>query len=227
MSIPRIITLWLLLVFEFGPQYNCFGQTFDIGNAGTLKATAFDKSTKKVYAIWKDSIRVFLPPDYTASKLIPVKPPETFFPDVFDPICLDSTLLFVKTSGGIVYQLQGDSLIRIDQSFDHKMQINSTIFTHNDTLMRYGGYGFWSDRNFVTYFSSETHEWEIVPASGSDLLPKGSHDNLIVQNGPQLAIFSGLSTNEFNPLEVEEFREIWSFDLKDRSWKHLGNLMED
>ena len=227
MSTRRFGLLCLLLAWGICPQTQCLAQTFDIGNAQSLKATAFNKRTKNIYALWSDSIRVFFPPEYTASKLMPVKPPERLFPLGYESICLGSTLYFVKKSGGLVYQLQGDSIRRIDRSFNHKMQINSTIFAHNDTLMLYGGYGFWSDRNIITYFSSETREWEIIPPEGSELLPRGSHNGLFVQKGTQTIIFSGLSTNTYNPLNVDEFREVWSFDLKDRSWSHLGDLTED
>ena len=224
-SWSRILVLFLMC--GLCSQTFCRAQTFRIGNAGTLKATAFDPESKNLYAIWKDSIRVFYPPEYTSTKLIPVVPPDLNFPLGFTPICSGSNLYFVSKSGGLVYQLQDDSVERIDRSFDHKMQINSTAFSRNDTLMLYGGYGFWSDRNFFTYFSKESREWEILPPSGSKQLPRGGRLTQLVQNGPHIYIFSGRSTNDFNPLEVDNFREVWRFDLNTKSWEHLGDLTED
>jgi hypothetical protein len=180
-----------------------------------------------MYAIWKDSIRVFYPPEYTSSRLIPVVPPGLNVPLGSTPICAGSKLYFVHKSGGMVYQLQDDGIVRIDRSFDHKMQINSTPFSRKDTLMLYGGYGFWSDRNFFTYFSKESREWEILPPTGSKQLPRGGRLTQLVQNGPHIYIFSGRSTNDFNPLEVDNFREVWRFDMNTKSWEHLGDLTED
>jgi hypothetical protein len=219
--------LWIVIIWLLSSQAVCRAQTFTIGNARTLKKTAFDPATKNMYAIWRDSIRVFYPPEYSSTKLISIVPPNLHYPEVFTAICADSKLYFVRSSGGEVYELQEDSIVRIDRSFDHRMQINATIFSRNDTLMLYGGYGFWSDRNFFTYFSEQSREWEILPPSGSKQLPRGGRLTQLVQNGAHIYIFSGRSTNDINPLEVDDFREVWRFDLHSKSWEHLGDLTED
>lgn len=214
-----LLCLILSLCFQKASQ----AQTFRIGNVQTLKATAFDQKTKNIFAIHKDSIRVFYPPDYRKTRLIPIVPPDSYFPRPFIAICSDSALHFVNRSGGMVYRLENDSIKRIDRSFNHKMQINSNIFARNDTLMIFGGYGFWSDRNFFTYFSNETKEWEIIPPSGSSRLPPGGQNTFLTQNEKQTYIFSGSTTNEFNPLQVDDFKEVWRFDWNVRSWEHLGD----
>ncbi len=142
-----LLILWIL---GFSPQSACYSQTFRVGNFQSLKATAFDKESKNIFAVWEDSVRVFYAPEYKTSKLIPIDPPGINFVGPYQPIVVKSELHFVSNSGGMVYRLEEGGLRRIDKSFDHKMQINSTLFTHNDTLMRYGGYGFWSQRNFFT-----------------------------------------------------------------------------
>ena len=219
--------LMLFLLGMLSKPSDCLAQTFRIGNVRSLKATAFDRDSKTIYAIWKDSIRAFYPPDYTSTRLIPVTPPELYFPEGFAALCVDSSLYFVHISGGIVYKLEKDSLVRIDRSFDHKMQINSTIFARNDTIFRYGGYGFWSDRNFFTYFSQETREWEILPPKGSKQLPRGGQNTRVAQDEGHIYIFSGISTSKFNPLVFEDFRELWRFDMNTYGWEHLGNLTQD
>ena len=60
-----------------------------------------------------------------------------------------------------VYKLEGDSLKRIDKSVDSRVTIRSYIFKTNDTVIKYGGYGFWSQRNFMYYFDTTSFEWEI------------------------------------------------------------------
>ena len=217
----------MFLVFCLCFQKASYAQTFRLGNVSTLKATAFDKKTKDIYAIWKDSIRVYKAPDYKTSRLLPIAPPHRAYPEAYLPVVVNSTLHFVDKQGGIVYKLRQDSLRRIDRSFNHKMQINSTIFSRNDTIMKYGGYGFWSDRNFFTYFNKESNEWEIVPPIGSDRLPPGSHDTELVQNETHTYIFSGVATNEFNPLNVDEFNEAWRFEWRTNSWEYLGKLHQD
>ncbi len=204
----------------------CLGQTFRIGNVLTLEGTAFDPQSKRVFAIWKDSLRVFSPPNYTESHLIRTEGPIDF-PLGYLPVASESTMYFVHKAGGLVYKMEGDSLRRIDRSFNHKMQINSTIFVRNDSIMRYGGYGFWSERNFFTYFSPRSNEWEILSPSGSDQLPRGAQYGRVVQSGEHIYVFSGVSTDPFEPLEFKDFREVWRFDVKNRSWERLGNISQD
>ncbi|GGD50617.1 kelch repeat-containing protein [Muriicola marianensis] len=228
MITSRLGFFWLLLfLWGFAPQSGCLSQTFRIGNFHSLKATTFDKDSKDVFAIWDDSVRVFHAPAYTTSELIPMNPPQKNFAGAYHPIVIDSELHFVSKSGGMLYRLEGDSLRRIDRSFDHRMQINCTLFTRNDTIMKYGGYGFWSQRNFFTYFSRETNEWEIVSPRGSEVLPEGTQSSYQVQKGNDIYIFSGLSTDPFDPLNMNEFDEIWKFDMEGRRWEKEGKLNED
>lgn len=202
-------------------------QSFRIGNAETLKATAMDPKTQTIYALWPDSIRAFFAPDYQTSRLIPLHNTEWDFPESFQAICADSNLYFVHRTGGLVYRLERDSVRRIDHSFNHKMQINSTIFEHNDTLMRYGGYGFWSHRNIFTYFSSGSLEWEIIAPDGSTMVPAGTQDAQVVQKGSRVWVFTGVSLDPVNPLVNKPNRSAWLFDMGTRTWEELGTVAYD
>ena len=42
-----------------------------------------------------------------------------------------------------VYLEENDSLIRADKSIDSRISITSYIFKIQDTVIKYGGYGFW------------------------------------------------------------------------------------
>lgn len=201
-------------------------QKFPVGKIYGLYGTAFDPQTRTFYTIREDTIQAFRPPDYRAHTYH-LSRPDTEFSYRFHPLCKDSTLYMVSKSGGQVYRLEGDSLRRIDRSFDHKMQINSRIFLRNDTIMRYGGYGFWSHRNFFTYYSDEVREWDVVPASGSTQLPRGSQNSWVTQDGKDMYVFSGEALNPANPLEYQHFNEVWRFDTEKQRWTFLGNLSQD
>jgi hypothetical protein len=62
-----------------------------------------------------------------------------------------SGIFFISNNSGIVYKIKDDSLTRIDKSLDNRLLADSYIFSHNDTIFRYGGYGFWSQRNFMIF----------------------------------------------------------------------------
>jgi hypothetical protein len=73
----------------------------------------------------------------------------------------------VNKSSGMVYESINDTLRRIDNSFDHKMSFGCHVFKKNDTIFKFGGYGFWSTRNFFNYFNEITKEWEFYPIKGT------------------------------------------------------------
>ena len=62
----------------------------------------------------------------------------------FKPVIINNEFYFVSNIGGLVLKLKNDSIKRIDKSFNHKMQVESSIFTYNNEIYRYGGYGFFS-----------------------------------------------------------------------------------
>ena len=203
-------------------------QSFPAGNVlQNLEVTAFDRESRTVYTLWKDSLRLWEGPDYASPKTQALKGAPENFPLAYEPVPLKPSLYFVHVSGGLVYKLEGDSLERIDRSFNHKMQINSTILPYNDTILRYGGYGFWSHRNFFTYFSDASREWEVIPPTGSQEVPRGRQDAQITVDEPYIYVFSGVSQDRINPLQNMPNREVWRFDMDARRWEQLGEASQD
>lgn len=93
-------------------------------------------ATKKVKALLKDSLSL----------------------SSFVPIQRADNLLFINYIGGQVLEWHNDTISRIDHSYEHRNQLNSAIFQRNDTIFRFGGYGFFESRNFFTYFDYKTKE---------------------------------------------------------------------
>ena len=70
---------------------------------------------------------------------------------------------------GRLYKLEKSksnySLIRIDSTIHSGVNYKAFTFQLNDTLFQYGGAGFWQMRGIMTYFSPQTHEWELYPSN--------------------------------------------------------------
>ncbi len=45
--------------------------------------------------------------------------------------------------------------------------------------------------------------------------------------GDDIYIFSGLSTDPFDPLRMNEFNQIWKFEMRSKRWKEMGRLNDD
>ncbi|MGA1545308.1 MAG: hypothetical protein ACO349_00010 [Flavobacteriaceae bacterium] len=81
--------------------------------------------------------------------------------DAYTHATINDRLYFFGGKSGQVYTIEGNKVKRIDETIDHRMTINATIFVHHDTIYKYGGYGYWSQRNFMTYFDFVSKEWEV------------------------------------------------------------------
>ena len=127
----------------------------------------------------------------------------------------------VSISGGMVWKLINDSFIRIDDSYHHKMTFGSDVFVHSDTILKYGGYGYWSNRNFFTYFDSRTLQWEFYKINKT-YLPKGiSKFNSVYFNGNYY--FSGGITIDNIDLTIpNQNPDVWKFNFKNKTWVNLG-----
>ena len=136
---------------------------------------------------------------------------------------LDSQIYFLDGMGGGVYEFQKDSLIRIDKSYKHRMQIDATVFVKNDTVFKYGGYGFWSVRNFITFFDPNSKEWEILPAQNSDIIPGGTIASKYAISSDEIIFLGGEKLNVFDQVDFSPANEIWKFNFKDKIWTFLGN----
>jgi hypothetical protein len=156
-------------------------------------------------------------------EVFPLHMDSIFLQTIYKPMLVDSTLYFVGWNGGLVHVMKNDSIKRIDNSFEHKMQINSNQLVHNKRIYIYGGYGFWSVRNFFTYFDVKTREWELYqPQPWSKNAPElfGAYDLKI---GDDLYLFNGFRQNPHNRLERLELDEVWHYSFKKNIWKFLGN----
>tara|TARA_B100000767_G_scaffold266567_1_gene284115 strand:- start:88 stop:1446 length:1359 start_codon:yes stop_codon:yes gene_type:complete len=210
--------LLFLILFPFF----IFSQSTIIKDSDKIIKTIISKEENKVHIFYNDKVSTI--------NLNTLKSKDT----VFDYKGIDIKWLkfvnslsknyFLDPLGGGVFLFENYSLSKIDNSFKHKMQIESSQFIYKENIYKYGGYGFWSDRNFITRFDLKTNEWELVPFSKSKTVPEGRHKSIIKVIGDTLYVIGGISLNEFNPLVFENNNEVWKFDLVNGIWERLGEM---
>ena len=212
-----------LLFILFIISLNTFSQSIDIGNKDNIMKTHFVEENKELFVFYKDSISII---DIQNSNKISKKfinYPIDDFITKFEIISIHSEIYFLELHGGKVYKLDVDEFSRLDKSYTHRMQMGSSSFVHHDTIFKFGGYGFWSIRNFFTYFDIKTSEWDVLSPSGSKSLPKGSQYSTIKIFEDNFYIYGGLTLNQFEPKEYILNNEVWEFNNKNKSWKLLGH----
>ena len=128
----------------------------------------------------------------------------------------------VQKSGGLVFKSINNEIKRIDKSYDHDMTNLSDVFIRNDTIFKFGGYGYWGARNFFTFFCQKTLEWEyyktnqsIVPDGIFDFNSSLIDDHYYISNGRYVDVNNRLNDQIIN-------KEIWRFDFLSKTWINLG-----
>ena len=210
--------LLFLLLFPFF----IFSQSTIIKDSDKIIKTFVSEGSEEVYVFYRDHVSFI--------NLNTLKLKDTVFDfnnidvEISQLISVRSKNYFLDPLGGGVFLFENYSLSKIDNSFQHRMQIQSSQFIYKENIYKYGGYGFWSDRNFITRFDVKTHEWELVSFSKSKTVPRGRHKSIIKVIGDTLYVIGGISLNEFNPLVFENNNEVWKFDLVNGIWERLGGI---
>ena len=135
-------------------------------------------------------------------------------------IQFDEKNVMIDQLGGYVFKLNGNILERIDNSYQHRMQIGSEILILNDTIFRHGGYGFWETRSLLTFYDFNSNEWDVVKTK--NIGPeKFGHLSSSYEN--KLIFYGGYLNNESQGLSDKKSNSVYLFDLNQRKWKFKGN----
>jgi hypothetical protein len=210
----------LFIIFLIG--FNSFSQEIHIDAESNY---SFNKNNEELLIFKKDSVSIY---DVNSFHLLERK--EIISPPNFNFIgyhILDlESIHFVEINGGKVYQLNNDTIQRIDNSYTHKMTWDSNLFTYNDTIYRYGGYGFWTTNNKLTFYDTVTNEWQII-SSVNGIYPKGSCSSFYLILNDKLYILGGEKVDSKDLNHRVNNDEIWSFDFKAKKWENIGVLNQN
>jgi len=117
-------------------------------------------------------------------------------------------------------------LIRIDSTIHSGVNYQAFTFQRNDTIFQYGGSGFWHMRGIMTYFSPQTHEWELYP---SNAIVNGydDFDNIIKykvdpRTNKLYATKSIAYSNMPKDFSLNNIDSCFEFDFTKNTWSTLG-----
>ncbi len=140
---------------------------------------------------------------------------------------VNGNLYFLGKMSGQVYTIKENELVRLDQTPDHRLNINSNIFTNNDTIFKFGGYGYWSQRNFITYFDPPTKEWQLYSTSPNSSPIIGLYNGVHIKNKEGIFFFGGKTINESNRLKSFINKQVIYFNFKTKIFSNIGESLMD
>ena len=137
-------------------------------------------------------------------------------------------IYFYKKTGGLLYQLIDNEITRIDNSYDHKLHVNSLSFFHNNQINILGGYGFFNRRDDIIYFSKENKEWFSKDIKGDFPIEGISEINFHAIIEDNLIFCGGLTNHENDHSKTKRINECYEINLTTlSSKKFFGNLNEN
>ena len=226
----RKILLSLFIIIS-----NCLNSQFSIEISDGL-LTYYDNKSNAVKVLKKDSI---LSIDLDSNSLIRsyLNIDESLNFDYGKELIhteLNGENYFLQNGNGRVYTIKDNRLERLDKSLIDNSFFDSSIFTYDGKIFRFGGYGFWTIHNKLIYFDFITYQWELfesknIPLHGTiSAFPYVYQNNLYViggmiylKNSPNIQIFSN-SIMRFN-----FDKNLWDSNFKFDNDISLKKIKED
>ncbi len=198
-----ILLIISILYFQDGP-----GKNYDFFFAEGDSILFYDKDLNQV-----DSIRINRYNDREITD------------GFFRLIRVKNEIKILGNWSGEVFQLNGNDLYRIDKTLDHRNNVAATIFSHNDTIMKFGGYGHWDNNNYITYYDSENQEWELYDQTG--FIPKGHINGFYSKREDEIIFYGGNYVNDSDRLNPIANYEVVKYNFKTKSFEYLGEVNTD
>lgn len=219
------------LIVLIGLQYAA-AQEIDL-----ISKSVYFKDT--IYVFNANSVQKFPIQNVSLKKISPIIYIENSF-DLLEKfttkIDLEKVEVFSKKEGiyfmdggeGSVYKYdpKDNSVEKIHQSNKQWMQNFSSNFIYNDSLFRYGGYGFWSTRNMMVYFNSSKHDWEPIAPLHTLKVPEGSFDSKTAISGSNIRVLGGFKLNPNDLVSKMPMNQIWNYDVNQHQWTNLGSTKQ-
>jgi hypothetical protein len=210
--------LFFLLVF-----IGLFGHAQEIytGDALGIKMTLSDTIYQRVYIFYQDNYTVVDLKTQQKRTQALKKDPDFYFGSL-SWVMIDSIPYFLSRNGGLVFELKNDSIARIDNSYEHKMQNGNVLFDREGKIFRYGGYGFWTAHNFFIYFDRGTREWEYYQHKNTQKEAPEIAWSEVIHTPDRMYLYNGTRLNPLNRVEMLKTDEVWRYTFSDGSWDFLG-----
>ena len=132
--------------------------------------------------------------------------------------------IFLNRTSGIIYKFNKGELVRYDNSYDDKVHTGSLDFVYNDTLFRFGGYGYFTTNKNLIYFDDLTKQWDLVRFKGFEKIERFSSVGIHFIHNKNLNVV-GYDTHENEFQNESNFKHKgFIYNLDNKEIKQLVNL---
>ncbi|SMO32804.1 hypothetical protein [Fodinibius sediminis] len=127
--------------------------------------------------------------------------------------------------------LSNFSIRRIDQSHNHRNQYGHAPFFHNNgSLFGFGGYGYWSWKNILTFYNYQINEWNVQPVDPNSEMPPPQAPIFGTYHPEKNSFFLLGGTSPKEHRQDDQYTEMitrydyWSFDFDKERWNREASF---
>ncbi len=126
---------------------------------------------------------------------------------------------------GPVFKFANNNFERIDKSFRQRNQYGAVIFSYNDQIHFYGGYGLFTLKNITTYFDESVGEWfEFITRSQNK--PEPVDGNIGLVKDKELYVWHGEIKRDSLLKDAQQTAAVWRLNLENRKWIKYGETQK-
>lgn len=153
--------------------------------------------------------------------------PKDFNPQNYSCFKLENRFILLNNRSGMLYEIINDSVVRIDKSYDDRIHSRSLNFSFNDTLYKFGGYGYYHAHNLLTFYDKTTKEWDLVKYKGHGKIDGFSFDGIhFIKENKLYVLGIDIHKNEFQ--NVSNFKnEGFIYDINKKTVTKKIKVSED
>jgi hypothetical protein len=130
-----------------------------------------------------------------------------------------------------IKSINGDiQLSRLDNTIHSGVSFFAQNFFLHDTLYQFGGLGFWQIRGILSYYSSQTNQWELIQTNRSIQSYFDDQKDAMLHLNEKLAEPKLYVSNSYyypnypSSFETQPTDSCYVYDFHSRQWQTLGKL---
>ena len=130
--------------------------------------------------------------------ILKINHPKDFNPHNYSCFKFENRSILLNNRSGMLYEIINDSVVRIDKSYDDRIHSGSLNFSFNDTLYKFGGYGYYHAHKLLTFYDKTTKEWDLVKYKGHSKIDGFSFDGIhFIKENKLYVLGIDIHKNEF------------------------------
>ena len=159
--------------------------------------------------------------------ILKINHPKDFNPHNYSCFKFENRSILLNNRSGMLYEIINDSVVRIDKSYDDRIHSRSLNFSFNDTLYKFGGYGYYHAHKLLTFYDKTTKEWDLVKYKGHGKIDGFSFDGIhFIKENKLYVLGIDIHKNEFQ--NVSNFKnEGFIYDINKKTVTKKIKVSED